>query len=75
MKYFLKTLKTQAVNAFLFSIFSILFVAGIAYAALSWPSSVPSGETAGGKFSDYFSKMLVNTGPSGDGTVKNAAAL
>ncbi|MDD2907926.1 MAG: shufflon system plasmid conjugative transfer pilus tip adhesin PilV [Candidatus Gracilibacteria bacterium] len=38
--------------------FSIL-IGFVAFAAISWPSSTPTGETSGGKFASYFSKMLL----------------
>ncbi len=68
---FLARLKSRALDAFLFSLFSILFIGGIVY-ALTYASAPPQGETAGGKFMLYFNKMLVNTGATTDGTVKKS---
>lgn len=42
----------------MFSLFSILFIAGIVY-ALSYPSAPPSGEVVGGKFMQYFNSIQV----------------
>jgi hypothetical protein len=58
MKPLFRIISTQAVNSFFFSIFSILFITGITYATISWPSVVPNGEVAGGKFATYFANML-----------------
>ncbi|OIP54056.1 hypothetical protein AUK10_01615 [Candidatus Gracilibacteria bacterium CG2_30_37_12] len=74
MKQFFKWLGKHIAGAMVFSLFSILFIAGIVY-ALTYPSAPPMGEVAGGKFMDYFNKILVSTGTLSDGTVKKAANL
>lgn len=50
-------------------------VIGIAYAAISWPSSVPLGETAGGNFSAVLNRILASGNYATDttGKVKLAA--
>ncbi len=47
-------------GAIVFSLFSILFIAGIVY-ALTYPSAPPVGEVAGGKFMQYFDKIFQGT--------------
>jgi hypothetical protein len=48
---------------------------GIAY-ALTYPSAPPIGEVAGGKFMQYFNKMLVDTNvTTSDGMVKVSQKL
>jgi len=60
-------------NGIIFSLTFLLCTFGIVYAAISWPASAPSGETAGGKFASYLSKMLVNSDiATTDGKVKSA---
>jgi len=44
----------QIRNGVIFSLTSLICF-GVAYAAISWPASAPSGETAGGK---YVSKLV-----------------
>jgi len=51
---FAKKIREKALDGFLLSVFFITFTS-IAYAAISWPSSPPTGETAGGK---YASKLV-----------------
>lgn len=54
-------------------VLSIIFGLGIVYAAISWPSSAPDGETSGGKFTGVFTKILANPDlVATDGTVKKA---
>ncbi len=73
MKQFFKWLGKHIAGAMVFSLFSILFIAGIVY-ALTYPSAPPMGEVAGGKFMQYFTKILVDSNiTTTDGTVKKAA--
>ena len=71
MKQFFKGLGKHIAGALVFSLFSILFIAGLVY-AITYPSAPPTGEVAGGKFMGYFNKILVDTGTTSDGTVKQA---
>lgn len=54
---FITRLKNRALDAVLFTTFSILFIFGLAY-ALNYPSTLPAGETTGGKFMSYFNNMF-----------------
>ena len=63
MKQFFKWIGKHIAGAMVFSLFSILFIAGIVY-ALSFPSAPPAGEVAGGKFMQYFTNMR-QTCPTG----------
>jgi len=58
MKSFLQNIAKQAWNAFLIFLFLGLFAIGAVYAAISWPASAPSGETAGGKFAAVINSVL-----------------
>ncbi|MFA6091140.1 MAG: collagen-like protein [Candidatus Gracilibacteria bacterium] len=58
MKQFFKWLGKHIAGALVFSLFSILFIAGIVY-ALTFPSTPPVGEVAGGKFMQYFNSIKV----------------
>lgn len=66
MKQFFKTFALHLASSFL--------VLGIFVAyAISYPTTTPAGETAGGRFMDYFNKILVSTGAGSDGTVRQSA--
>lgn len=58
MKQFFKWLGKHIAGALVFSLFSILFIAGLVY-ALTYPSAPPVGEVAGGKFMQYFNSIKV----------------
>jgi len=45
-------------NGIIFSLTFVLCTFGIVYAAISWPASPPSGETAGGKFATAINAIL-----------------
>lgn len=51
--------KSRALDAFLFSLFSLLFIGGIVY-AISFPATGPGGIDAGGKFATVFNRILVS---------------
>ena len=72
MKQFFKWLGKHIAGALVFSLFSILFIAGIVY-ALTFPSAPPAGEIAGGKFMQYFNSMF--TGCSGNWVIKSFSSL
>ncbi len=59
MKQFFKWMGKHIAGAIVFSLFSILFIAGIVY-ALTYPSTPPVGEVAGGKFMQYFNSIKVS---------------
>lgn len=63
MNRFIFWLGRKAINAFVTAVFFILAVLGIVYATISWPTTTPSGETAGGKFRTEIDvlKTLVDT--------------
>jgi len=56
MKQFFKWLGKHIAGAMVFSLFSVLFIAGIVY-ALTYPSAPPTGEIVGGKFMQYFNNI------------------
>jgi hypothetical protein len=58
MKQFFKWMGKHIAGALVFSLFSILFIAGLVY-ALTYPSAPPVGEVAGGKFMQYFNSIKV----------------
>ncbi|MDD5377450.1 MAG: hypothetical protein PHH16_05055 [Candidatus Gracilibacteria bacterium] len=53
---FATRLKNRALDAILFTSFSLLFIVGLVY-ALNYPSTQPNGEISGGKFMTYFNNM------------------
>ncbi len=71
MKKIFSNIKTQALNALFFSIFSIIFISWIVYAAISWPST-PTWEVAWWKFMNYFNKLVVDDDITATWTVKNS---
>lgn len=74
MRPLIAWLGKRALNGTVTALFFVLAIFGIAYAAISYPSSAPLGETNGGKFMTYFTKMLVDANiNSTDGTVKKAS--
>lgn len=50
-------------SAFIFVAFALLFIVAFVYAAMTYPSTTPSGETQGGKFSQYFANMFTGDCP------------
>jgi len=68
-------MKESFLKAFWFYCFSLALF-GVTYAAISWPSSAPSGEVAGGKFATVLNSILSSSSyqAPGDGTVKRAAS-
>lgn len=73
---FLARVKSRALDAFLFSLFSLLFIGGIVYAAISWPTTTPTGETTGGKFATILNNILASGNYTTDttGKVKSATS-
>lgn len=69
MKQFFKWLGKHIASALIFSVFSILFIAGIVY-ALTFPSTPPTGEVAGGKFTVIFNNILQSGNYATDTTGK-----
>ncbi|HBB27633.1 TPA: hypothetical protein DCZ36_04025 [Candidatus Gracilibacteria bacterium] len=63
MNKFIFWIGRKAANALVTAVFFILAVLGIVYASINWPTTTPSGETAGGKFRTEIDilKMLVDT--------------
>lgn len=72
-----KTVKEEFIRAFLFASFLALFVATYAFAAVSYPSTSPNSEVAGGRFADVLNRILANHNYQTDttGVVANSAAL
>lgn len=60
MKQFLSWFGKKVANAIVTAVLFMVAVLGIVY-ALSYPSTPPAGEVAGGNFMNYFNKILVNT--------------
>jgi len=74
MSYSWKKVGEDIGRGFIISVAFLVFTLSIVYAAISWPSA-PTGETTGGKFMSYLSKMLVNSDiATTDGKVKSAAS-
>ncbi len=71
-KYFKDLLRTTSILAI--AITFIIWTLS-AFAAITFPSSTPTGEIAWGLFMNYFNKMLVNTWSSTDWTVNKASKL
>ena len=59
--YMKKIIKTTVIHFISLSL-AIAILFSIAYAAISWPSSTPSGETAWWKFMSYFNNMFTSCG-------------
>lgn len=54
MKQIISWIGKRLISAVVTAIFFILAIFGIVYATVNWPSTPPSGEIAGGKFSRLF---------------------
>jgi len=73
MQNFVSRVKEQTLNALLFCSACAVFVS-VAYAAISWPASAPSGETAGGKFAAVINSVLSSGDWKNPGTGKVKSA-